>query len=215
VGGIAGQIAGNYNEDVYATNCHVSCNISGESWIGGIVGHGGQYSNIEQCSYQGNIVGNKYVGGILGYSSRGIGITSCYASVHIEADEYVGGIFGYAYNGNSLSPFYVLACYSDGTIVCDNSSASIAAMGHSQHGWYASVRFSYTTMICKNARFQILGDSTSGECYSINETDDIAQKMKEAYSDYAHYWNFDNCWTWTGIVDGKQKSVRCPRLAWE
>ncbi len=215
VGGIAGQIAGNYNEDVYATNCHVSCNISGESWIGGIVGHGGEYSNIEQCSYKGNIVGNEYVGGILGYSSRGIGITSCYASVHIEADEYVGGIFGYAYNANSLSPFYVLACYSDGTIVCDNSSASIAAMGHSRHGWCASVRFSYTTMVCKNARFQILGDSTSGDCYSINETDDIAQKMKEAYSDYAHYWNFDNTWTWTGIVDGKQKSVICPRLAWE
>lgn len=70
-------------------------------------------------------------------------------------------------------------------------------------------------MVCKNARFQILGDSTSGECYSINETDDIAQKMKEAYSDYAQYWNFDNTWTWTGIVDGKQKSVICPRLAWE
>jgi hypothetical protein len=53
------------------------------------------------------------------------------------------------------------------------------------------------------------------DSYSVYDTDDIALHMEEAYSDYADYWNFDNTWTWSGKISGKQRSVRCPRLAWE
>lgn len=44
---------------------------------------------------------------------------------------------------------------------------------------------------------------------------DITIFLKECYSEYADYWNYNNTWTWKGTIDGKEVSVSCPRLAWE
>ena len=43
----------------------------------------------------------------------------------------------------------------------------------------------------------------------------LDQINKELYSEYASNWNFENQWTWTGIINGQNKQVKCPRLAWE
>jgi hypothetical protein len=71
-------------------------------------------------------------------------------------------------------------------------------------------------MTCSHSNYlPICASSNIVDCYSVYDTDDIALQMEEDYSDYADYWNFANTWTWSGTVDGKRKSVRCPRLAWE
>jgi 3-phosphoglycerate kinase len=44
---------------------------------------------------------------------------------------------------------------------------------------------------------------------------DIKSFMKECYSEYSNLWNYDSTWTWSGKINGSQKTVQCPKLAWE
>jgi hypothetical protein len=73
-------------------------------------------------------------------------------------------------------------------------------------------------MLCDHSAFQPIAHSSYNITASYSVYDDvsnIAQKLEDAYSDYAEYWDFYNTWTWTGVVSGKNKSVVCPRLHWE
>ena len=205
-----------------AASCKVSCDIYGEVSVGGIMGQSYNSSKniiIENSEYRGYVWGTNYVGGILGSSNYNpyAAIISCKAIADIEGSTNVGGICGYGYDST------IIACYSDGSISCNSAYHQyIAGITGKGIGIGSTIVFSYTTMQSSHNNFRpILGegygytDCDVIDCYSIYNCDNIAQKMEEAYSDYADYWNFDNTWTWTGTVDGKQKSVKCPRLAWE
>lgn len=203
-----------------AASCKVSCDIYGEVSVGGIMGQSyNSWKNIiiENSEYRGYVWGTNYVGGILGSSNQDAyaAIISCKAIADIEGSTYVGGICGLGYYST------IIACYSDGSISCNSASHQYIA-GITGKGTGATMVFSYTTMQSSHNNFRPIVGEDRGytnsdviDCYSIYNCDNIAQKMEEAYSDYADYWNFDNTWTWTGTVDGKQKSVKCPRLAWE
>ena len=202
-----GGIAGGYNDYLTIESCQVVCNVIGEQYVGGIVGKlNYTCENTKNCLYQGNISGSNYVGGISGecgdrHTTR-IAIVGCKVVADIECDgDYVGGIAG---SGS------VIACYAEGTITSENYSAEEVS-GISS----GSVNLSYSTMLCTHSAYCPIG-SRNTYSYSIyDDIDNIAEKLQESYSEYCDYWNFDNCWTWSGTVNGKQKSVRCPRLAWE
>ena len=117
----------------------------------------------------------------------------------------------------------VIACYSDGTITSMSSSASY--FGGIVGSLYsaAKVYHSFSTVTCS-----ISGSSgylydcctvgalgTSSGSNNQSYCTDITTFMKECYSDYASYWNYNNTWTWKGTIKGKEVSVSCPRLAWE
>ena len=71
-------------------------------------------------------------------------------------------------------------------------------------------------MISSQSSFKGIGNcKTESECAYISDCSDITTYFKELYSDYASYWNFNNQWTWSGTVNGQNKQVKCPRLAWE
>ena len=208
VGGIVGDIKSYGSPSVEITNCLYQGNIIGEEYVGGIVGGSniayscGAY--ITECLYQGNISGSSYVGGICGKNAY-YNVEGCKVVADIECDgDYVGGIAGVG---------DVIACYAEGTITCENYSAEIVS-GITN----GSITLSYSAMQCTHAKFNYTGSYSQNMKYSYSiydDIDDIAEKLQESYSEYCDYWNFDNCWTWSGTVNGKQRSVRCPRLAWE
>ena len=55
----------------------------------------------------------------------------------------------------------------------------------------------------------------SKDCTGTEISDNITATLRDCYSSYANYYNFNNTWTWTGTVKGAQKSVNCPKLNWE
>ena len=57
-------------------------------------------------------------------------------------------------------------------------------------------------MQCKDSQWTPLSRYNT-DSYSVYDCDDIARKLKDAYSEYADYWDFENTWTWTGAVNGK------------
>lgn len=204
-----GTLAGKAGDNCWFSNCHVIMNegsvIGGEEYVGGIAGYGSYFSDcsVETVSEGAFISGTQNIGGIAGYCNNGF--VGCKVDVDLEGDDNVGGICGYGYDAVAV------ACYSNGNIECRSGSAIGGIWGDV---YYVGTALSYTTMQCQNTKYSPL-NGTIIDCYSIYDTDNIAQKMYEAYSDYAQYWNFDNKWIWAGTVSGKEKSVECPRLAWE
>lgn len=203
VGGLIGY-SHNSNSNTYEliiNQCKVFCNVVGEQYIGGVIGFSSGNQQIYSSEYKGDLLGSEYVGGIYGCLASYSYVVGCKSVANIEAEEYVGGIVG---DGTHTS---AIASYADGSIDCKNRY--VGGIGYG-----ISSELCYSTVVCANKNFYPISPSNTN-CYSVYDSNDIAQSLEEAYSDYANYWNFDNTWTWTGIVDGKQKSVKCPKLFWE
>lgn len=208
----------------------------GGTSIGGICGVvGGPHSSdqISYCSYTGSISGDSYAGGIYGVSNdiydRKWNVISCRsdANINISGDGYAGGIYGYTVCVS------VIACYSTGSIVCEDNNANYVGGigGYTKSSSNCDLCYSTITSSCAN--FSGLSGSlhyrylNASDCASVaqdmNATltncdtscRDIATFLKECYSQYASYYNFNNTWTWSGNVAGESKSVNCPKLSWE
>jgi hypothetical protein len=199
-GTYAGGVAGYLNYNVSIKNCRVYCNVNGESYIGGITGYGGV---IENCEYKGKISGTENVGGICGKLSSYSSITASKAESDIEGDNYIGGLVGY-HNGGSCP---IKASYHVGTITASAGAKYIGGLT----GNNTNVLFCYSATTCNHSNFV----PVRGGDYSVYDTENIAQKMENEFSEYADYWDFNNIWIWKGKVNGTSKQVKCPRLYWE
>lgn len=208
-----GGISGNGTCEI----CHVSANILGSSKIGGITGQG----SCAMCSFNGIIGGGSYIGGIAGSAGD---IISCRSHADISCTEKgAGGIAGYLSGGDSI-----IASYSNGTITASSATAEGLGgiFGTGPYNHYGKVEHSFSTVISKNDNFNGIGYPCSlKDCCTIasaykgtntqSNCTDITTFMKECYSDYAEYWNYNNTWTWKGTINGEEVSVSCPKLAWE
>ena len=202
-GTYAGGIAGYLNRNVSIKNCRVNCNINGESYIGGITGYDGV---IEKCEYEGKISGTEKVGGICGQLDSYSSITASKAEADIEGDKYIGGLVGY-HNGGSTP---IKASYHVGTITASAGANYIGGLTGSS-SYSTDVLFCYSATTCNHSNFV----PVRGGNYSVYDTENIAQKMENEFSEYADYWDFNNIWIWKGTVNGTSKQVKCPRLYWE
>lgn len=84
----------------------------------------GNTTYIIACGFMGNVSGNEYVGGVVGYCSSG-SPTACYSSGSISGVNYVAGIAGYNY-GNTLTACYsngnITGNWSVGAVIGSNES---------------------------------------------------------------------------------------------
>jgi hypothetical protein len=109
---VGGIVARNYEGTL--TNCHSTGIVSGDSFVGGLVGFNGDpYGNVEsgvlaQCHSACMVTGKSDVGGLVGYNMGSV--TQCYITGAVSGTSNVGGLVGYNYNGN------VAQCYGNGTV---------------------------------------------------------------------------------------------------
>ena len=80
-------------------------------------------------------------------------------------------------------------------------------------------KYSYSTVQCNHREYLPLGYQFKETYYTYSiydDIEDIVNKYDESYENEIYqYWDLANCWIWSGTVNGKKKSMRCPRLAWE
>ena len=122
VGGIVGQSDGQAIE-----NCSFSGRVSGNRFVGGIVGSSSLSSSsshiITSCYNAGRISGEGYVGGVVGYSSSSI--TFCYNTGTVSGTSTAaGGIAGFS-SPNSTDSF-IKSCYNTGRVLGNESIGGIA-----------------------------------------------------------------------------------------
>jgi len=103
------------------SNCYTTGTVTGNERVGGLVG-GNWYASIYNSFSTGDVNGSVFVGGLVGSGSKGI-ISDCYASGAITSTgDKVGGLIGYIYNGK------VIKCYSAG--ICSGSGDVGGLVGH-------------------------------------------------------------------------------------
>ena len=90
VGGLVGYNPGSV-ETSYALK-----DVSGTTYVGGLLGQTGSNSIIKDCYAKGSVSGSNQVGGLVGGNSNGSSITRCYASgtVPLFGATSVGGLIG-------------------------------------------------------------------------------------------------------------------------
>lgn len=128
----------NESKEIAVKNLHLqNIFISGQSYIGGIVGTA-SFFELENCSVFGVIIGNDCVGGILGESwVRGSGnrsLSNCISNVNVKGNSDVGGMIGRIAIDNTLNYKMILHNNTNnGTISGEKNCGGIA--GRVDKGW--------------------------------------------------------------------------------
>jgi len=88
-----------------------NCDITGQKYVGGLMGVNSSAYSISNCSATGKVSGTgKYVGGLVGYNTYSI-IFNCYAAVNVIGTNYVGGLVGENYSYSNIYD-----CYATGNV---------------------------------------------------------------------------------------------------
>jgi hypothetical protein len=106
VGGLVGS-CGSWNGPASrVTRCYSSGVVSGNSKVGGLVGH--STGAVTQCYSTGSVAGSFYVGGLVG--ENGGAVTDCHSAGAVSGTrQTIGGLVGYSHGA-------VTHCYSTGVV---------------------------------------------------------------------------------------------------
>jgi len=176
VGALIGQVYGDPTPCTIA-NCHVSGNVSGAMWVGGLIGYSFS-ADISNCSSSAIVTGSSTnVGGLIGhFNGEGTGTVTeshatgavtgfyavgglvglyaaaatsqCFATGNVEADTLVGGFIGQA-NSGTMSD-----CYARGAVTALGETWPGTASGFVDYNW-ATITNSYSTGL-------VAGDTSAG-----------------------------------------------------
>jgi len=97
VGGLVGTNAGT------VSNCYCSGNVTGNKYVGGLVGETIAGSTVIDSYFTGNVIGNLQVGGLAGRDTGTV--SNSHSTGNVTGVDTVGGLVGYSYYG-SVSDSY-------------------------------------------------------------------------------------------------------------
>lgn len=118
VGGLWGRAQGFTN-----ANCHITGNVSGKRYIGGIGGFTYSDGSITDCYVTGNLNGtDQYLGGLIGYN-QGTSISNCYTTCDVNGNNDIGGLVG---ENRTNSP--ISNCYTTGYISGQNDIGGLIGL---------------------------------------------------------------------------------------
>jgi hypothetical protein len=120
VGGLVGD---NMNGIIF--NCYTTGNVSGDWWVGGLVGWNdvdyiisGEPSTISKSTSSATVIANTEVGGLVGLNWADI--INCYATGSVSGNEHIGGLVGLNVNPSLAGVIYnngnITKCYSTGGV---------------------------------------------------------------------------------------------------
>ena len=103
VGGVAASV-----HSATVENCYFDGTITGNTcfYVGGVVGWGEYHSVIKKCWSSGSVTGNSYVGGVVGMLSAS-SMENCYSTSDVSAGAgKVGGVAGEIINSGTVKNCY-------------------------------------------------------------------------------------------------------------
>jgi hypothetical protein len=105
VGGNSGTVKSSYSTG----------NVTGDSFVGGLVGWVGWNGGTVSNSYSnGSVTGNWGVGGLVGWNYGGT-VNNCYSTGKVTGDEYVGGLVGEDHDGTVSNCFWDIEASAQAT----------------------------------------------------------------------------------------------------
>jgi hypothetical protein len=98
----------------------IDADVTGEMYVGGLVGHNHDGS-LSNCHSTGNVIGHTHVGGLVGES--GGTVTSSYSAARVSGSYEVGGLIGQNHGAVSKS-------YSTGMVTGDEYVGGLVGWNH-------------------------------------------------------------------------------------
>lgn len=170
VGGLLG-----YNGGGKITSCYTTGEVTGDEYIGGLVGMNNKGGVVTSCYFTGAVTGGWQVGGLVG-SNRGT-VTACYSTGAITGNAEVGGLVG-----NNLG--IITFCYSTGTVPAGRGSFG-GLVGYNDGGTVTSCYWNI---------------DTSGSESSYGGVGCVTDDMTYPYAANA-FFNWDFLKTWAADTD--------------
>jgi len=137
IGGLVGTSYFNhYPYSGTVTDCYASTRVSGNSGVGGLMGHNDSYSPITGCCASGEVSGTTNVGGLVGYNEGTVSNCHTSGSISYMYSDIVGGLVG----GNSG---IVENCYSTALVWIKYYDCVGGLVGH--NAWEGTVENCYFT----------------------------------------------------------------------
>ncbi len=185
VGGLVGQTWGT------VTGSHSSCAVSGDKWVGGLLGSNRGNGQVSSCCSTGPVHGNQAVGGLVGMNLYGR-VTDCYSSSPVAGEQSIGGLVGE--NRDEVSE-----CYSTGMINGEGQTGGLVGINQS-----GNVSNSFWDM------------ETSSQAKSAGGTGKTTAEMQTAKTFLDAGWDFvDETANGTEDIWWIDEGKDYPRLWWE
>ncbi|MFO7923552.1 MAG: MBG domain-containing protein, partial [Bacteroidales bacterium] len=121
-GGLVGYMDGG---DAIVYNSYSHSAVSGEDYVGGLIGYAGSDVLIERCYVTGTVNGNNYAGGLAGVLGLNSSAVNCYATGDVNGNGNVGGLVGNTYS-NSIVDF----CFSTGSISANFNQGGLVGLNN-------------------------------------------------------------------------------------
>ena len=189
-----------------------NADISGRSYVGGIVGYitGDGDDSVNSCSVGGSIHGKDYVGGIAGEVDSYVSVDKNRNSADVSGEKNVGGIAGYVYSPNSNS---VSNSYNTGSI--SGSSYTGGIIGYGRGGVSRSYSIGSVTGTSNFGGIAGVGSATysyylyTGVTNPTNTAgtpkDTAGLKKQGTYEQ----WDFGSIWTMEGDANYPYAELQC------
>ena len=140
-------------------------NITGRSFVGGLVGYNSLGSTVSNCYSTGNVSGSVlYTGGLVGCTFSETTVTKSYSTATVSGSAQVGGLVGNICGETSIISY----CYSTGNV--SGSGFHIGGLVGISHGGYAKISNSYSRGNVTNSGGTIYAGAF---CGSNNDNDII------------------------------------------
>ncbi len=99
-----GALVGNKQDGTLTVgNCYISGSVTGNSYVGGLVGYLRNQSNVVNCYSTGSVTGSgNILGGLGGYLRNQSNVVNCYSTGSVNGNTNVGGLVGFL-NASSMS----------------------------------------------------------------------------------------------------------------
>ncbi|MBL7136328.1 MAG: T9SS type A sorting domain-containing protein [Candidatus Marinimicrobia bacterium] len=116
-------------------------NITGDNYVGGLVGRINSSSTVSNCYSTGSVSGSRYyVGGLLGYSYSSSTVSNCYSTSSVTGTGDTGGFVGRVKLSSKVSN-----CYSRGNVTRSTGSSSTNLGGFCGYNESATIEYCYST----------------------------------------------------------------------
>ncbi len=98
-------------------------NVTGNNWVGGLLGRNLSQSKVINCFTTGSVVGHgERIGGIVGYNqNRDSNVVNCYSRASVTGGTQVGGLVGHNRNNAAIT-----GSYSSGRVNGDGELGGLA-----------------------------------------------------------------------------------------
>jgi len=149
-----------------------TASITGNYFVGGIVGYVLNSTDIANCFSSGSVTGNYFVGGLTGFLDDGSLLDNCGSTASVSGNRYVGGL-----SGRNLAS--VSDCYAAGSVSGTSYTGGLAGdgAGTATNSFYDTQTTGQTT-------------SAGGTGKTTAEMKDIATYTSLATSGLTTAWDF-------------------------